>query len=1101
MLRPLSYERKKYMIENRVRESLVALPEIAQASQRLEQQQKAALTGLSGGMRAAVASLFLGRNGPWLLVVSRQEQVREWQRELSAWLPAKTVQVLYPELRASFHAEAHSLEVTTARMAVLQSLWQGKDTIVLLTVEAWLQQLATPQAFSGGAINLRQGMRIARDSLLADLVEGGYERVAAVDACGQFSVRGGIVDIFTLNSPDPVRIEWFDEEIDAIRSFDPASQRSLATLDEVLVMPRFFTGQTDGSILDHLPPGGKLLFDEPTRLAEAATRLLKEEAREERGFWSWEALAGQLGAHRLLSVSLLPHSQFDMGAAVNFACHTLSPYHRQLELVRQDLMQWLQDGYTVYLAMSGEEKANAFSRQLRELGVPLEGPLGGDGVRVIVLVASGGFVCQEAKIALVTEMDIFGVVKRQRVTAGKQAGPMVRYVSDIRAGDYVVHQTHGIGRYLGVENLLAGDVRRDYLMIRYAGDDTLYVPVEQVQLLHKYIGGEGQSPRLSRMGGADWSRTRSRAKKVITELAAELLRLYAQRKLAPGHAFAPDSPWQLEFEEAFPYEATPDQVRALAEIKADMEAPCPMDRLLCGDVGYGKTEVAIRAAFKAVLDGKQVAVLVPTTVLAQQHFKTFSERLAGFGPVVDMVSRFRSPKEQKETLGRVKAGQVDMLIGTHRLLNADVMFRDLGLLIVDEEQRFGVAQKEKLKKWTAGVDVLTLSATPIPRTLHMSLTGVRDMSTIDTPPEDRLPVETVVAEYRDEVVREAILREVRRGGSVYYVYNRVQSIERVADNLRKMLPGLRVRVGHGQMPEELLEQVMIDFYEHEADVLVCTSIIENGLDVSHANTIIIHNADFFGLSQLYQMRGRVGRTSRLAYAYFLYQRGKVISEVAEKRLQAIREFTELGSGFRIAMRDLEIRGAGNLLGSQQHGNMASIGFELYCRLLEETVRELSSQPLPEPEPEPLIEVELDAYLPDEYIEDAMHKLEIYRRLSDVRQAKEAEDVLDELLDRFGDPPAPVMALIQLAAFRGLCRRLGIRSVQQRGQEVRVGFWEQSSVEPARLIALINQYQGRIVLEPGPPPSLRIKASTLRGKKEPVALKWLAEQLSRLGAEC
>lgn len=1088
------------MIENRVRAALAAMPEIAQVQAQLQKTKKASLTGVSGGVRAAAASLFLGERGPWLFVTSRQEQVREWMRELNAWLPEKAVQILYPELKASFQAEAHSLEVTAARMAVLQSLWQGKETIVLTTVEAFLQQIPGPASFSGGAINLTVGMKAARDTLLAELVKKGYERVVAVDARGQFSVRGGIVDIFSLNAADPIRLEWFDEELDSIRSFDPVSQRSLENLSETLIMPRFFSSEADSTILDHLPENGRVLLDEPTRLAEAATRLIKEEAREERGFWTWEALQARLQPYGCLSVSLLPHNQSGLSEMVNLTCRTLAPYHRQVELVRQDLMQWLQDGYTVYMGMSAEAKANAFTRRLRELNVPIEGPLGGDGVRVVVLPAAGGFICPEEKLAFVTETDIFGVDRRQRPQHAKQAGPMVRYVSDIRSGDYVVHQTHGIGRYMGVENLLAGDVRRDYLMIRYAGDDTLYVPVEQVQLLHKYIGAEGQTTRLSRMGGADWSRTRGRAKKAVTEMAAELLRLYAQRKLVAGHAFAPDTPWQTEFEDAFPYEPTRDQVQAIREIKADMEAPYPMDRLLCGDVGYGKTEVAIRAAFKAVMDGKQVAVLVPTTVLAQQHFKTFSERLAGFGPMVDMVSRFRTAKEQKDTLAKVQEGRVDILIGTHRLLNTDVLFKDLGLLVVDEEQRFGVAQKEKLKRWSTGIDVLTLSATPIPRTLHMSLAGARDMSTIDTPPEDRLPVETVVAEYHDAVVKEAILREVRRGGSVYYVHNRVQSIEKIAENLRKMMPELRILVGHGQMPEDMLERVMVDFYEHEADVLVCTSIIENGLDVSHANTIIIHNADFFGLSQLYQMRGRVGRTSRLAYAYFLYQRGKVISEAAEKRLQAIREFTELGSGFRIAMRDLEIRGAGNLLGSQQHGHIASIGFELYCRLLEETVRELNNQPAPEIEPEPLIEIELDAYLPDEYIEDAMHKLEIYRRLADVRQTGEAEDVLDELIDRFGNPPEPVQALVQLASFRGLCRRLGVRSVQQRGADVRIGFLEKSRVDPLRLVALVNQYSGRVTLEQGPPPGLRIKPLLVRGKSEAITLDWLTKQLTLLQAE-
>ena len=684
-------------------------------------------------------------------------------------------------------------------------------------------------------------------------------------------------------------------------------------------------------------------------------------------------------------------------------------------------------------------------------------------------------------------------MQKKRRLHTKNSGAQLQYFSEIKAGDYVVHSVHGIGRYIGVENVLVDGVHRDYLLLAYAGDDKLYVPVEQVGMLHKYVGNEGQAPRLSKMGGADWKRVQSKARAAITELAEELLRLYAQRKIVPGHAFAEDTEWQRDFEERFPYEETPDQLKAIAEIKADMEKPEPMDRLLCGDVGYGKTEVAIRAAFKAVMDGKQVAVMVPTTVLAQQHFMTFKERMQPFGAKVEMVSRFCTPREQKRILKDLENGQVDVLIGTHRLLQQDVLFPDLGLLVIDEEQRFGVAQKEKIKRWKTGVDVLTLSATPIPRTLHLALVNGRDMSVIESPPEERLPVETYVAEYNPGMIKEALEREMRRGGRIYYVHNRVLGLENIAADLRSLVPGINIRIAHGQMSEDMLEDAMIAFYEGSCDVLLSTSIIENGLDVPLANTIIIDGAENFGLSQLYQMRGRVGRSSRLAYAYFVYKRNRALSEVAEKRLQAIRDFTELGAGFKIAMRDLEIRGAGNLLGAQQHGHIAGVGFAAYCDMLERTIRKLKDGVEDGvPEPDPGLEISVDGYIPDDYIADPRYKLELYRRFADLTYA-EKDDLLDEIIDRFGEPPEEVEVLWRVACLRALCRLLHIRGISVKPGELRITFAENAAIDPTALMQLISEQQQYMNFKSGAQAPLIF----LTVKLKTDSLTWLEKNLPRL----
>ena len=667
------------------------------------------------------------------------------------------------------------------------------------------------------------------------------------------------------------------------------------------------------------------------------------------------------------------------------------------------------------------------------------------------------------RLVVVTEKDLFGRTKR-RLAPRAPKGERIAHFREIKPGDYVVHVNHGIGKYLGVATLEVGGVHKDYLHIKYGGDDKLYVPTDQVQLLQKYIGTEGEVPRLHRMGGTEWVKAKARAKKSVEDIAKKLIAIYAKRKQATGFAFSPDYSTQREFEDAFPYQETDDQLQAVAEIKHDMEQPKPMDRLLCGDVGFGKTEVAIRAAYKAALDGKQVAVLVPTTVLAMQHYQTFTARFHDFLPKVDVICRFRTAREQKATLEKVAAGKVDILIGTHAILNQHkVHFKDLGLLIVDEEQRFGVKQKDKIRSLAAGIDVLTLSATPIPRTLHMSLVGARDMSIIETPPAERFPVQTYVVENNDAVMANAIRREIKRGGQIYFIYNRVDTIDRMREHLQDIVPEARIQTAHGQMPEEVLERVMMDFYEGQADILLATSIVENGLDVANANTIIVYNADHFGLSQLYQMRGRVGRSHHMAFAYFVYQADKILTETAEKRLQAMKEFAELGAGFKIAMRDLEIRGAGNLLGSQQHGHIASVGFEMYCKLLEEAVEKLQKgqQPVVEERPEPTINLHTEAYIDGGYIDDAMHKIEIYQRIAALRTNDEVRELLDELVDRFGEPTKPVLRLLSIARIKNYARELWLKGVSEQPQAVDFLLAEGHKLPVAALVQLDKTFGRRM----------------------------------------
>jgi transcription-repair coupling factor (superfamily II helicase) len=678
----------------------------------------------------------------------------------------------------------------------------------------------------------------------------------------------------------------------------------------------------------------------------------------------------------------------------------------------------------------------------------------------------GGFSLVRENLVVITDRELLRRQPKVRLRQKRKETLRIADYRELKVGDFVVHELHGIGSYQGISTLEIGGIQRDYLFIKYIGTDKLFIPTDQIDNIRKYIGVEGKAPRLSSLGGQEWTRVKAKVRESVEELARELLSLYSEREAAQGFAFSPDQAWQHEFEDRFPFRETPDQLRAVEDVKRDMEETKPMDRLICGDVGFGKTEVALRGVFKAILDGKQAAFLVPTTILAQQHYRTFKERFEGYPVSVDVLSRFRTARQQQETLKNIRTGRVDLVIGTHRLLSGDVRFKDLGLLIVDEEQRFGVKHKEKLKMLKKNVDVLTLTATPIPRTLHMSLAGARDLSVIETPPEDRYPIQTYVVEYSDYLIREAVLKEIRRGGQVYFVYNRVQSIYRWVENLQKLLPEIRIGLGHGQMSESRLEKVMYDFLNKEYDLLVSTTIVEAGLDLPNVNTMIIYDADKLGLAQLYQLRGRVGRSNRVAYCYMTFQKDKVLTEVAEKRLQAIKEFTELGSGLKVALRDLEIRGAGNILGPEQHGFVAAVGFDLYCQLLEQSVQVLKGERRGPEKPEIRVELSVNAYIPTKYIPDQEQKIELYQKISQAEDEGDLIDVDEEMRDRYGPVPAPVGNLLKVARIKQLAAEVGIETLHEEGSVVRLAFPSERRFDSDRLWKLARASGGRIRVSAG-----------------------------------
>ncbi|MBE3577878.1 MAG: transcription-repair coupling factor [Limnochordales bacterium] len=854
----------------------------------------------------------------------------------------------------------------------------------------------------------------------------------------------------------------------------------------------YFFSKLD-SLVAYLPAGAVFLV-EPARLAEQSQATAREQAEAHasallrgaalphalEGYGDWDRVLAALKRHPLVYLSSLGRHAPGAQPAVTQSVTSRSPdpVGGSISMLVASLKEWQQQGYRIILALSQAGRLERLLSALRDEGmvipavadIPADFPPG--QIVGLELGLGGGFELSAARLVVLTDQELLGRAARRRARRPVGAGTgasggsgRLQNPLDLAPGDYVVHVNHGIGQFLGLETKEVAGVHRDYLVIKYAGGDKLYVPVEQVGLIQKYIGVEDNPPRLSRLGGGEWARLKKRVKESVKEVAEQLLRLYAERQMTPGYAFSPDTVWQREFEEAFQFEETPDQLRAVEDVKRDMESPRPMDRLLCGDVGYGKTEVAIRASFKAVADGKQVAVLVPTTILAQQHLRTFRERFSNYPVTIEALTRFQSPSEQDNILQRLKQGKVDIIIGTHRLLSKDVVFKDLGLVIIDEEQRFGVMQKERLKELRKSVDILTMTATPIPRTLHMALSGVRDMSVIETPPEDRYPVRTYVTEYSDELVKEAIERELARGGQVFVVINRVQGIEKIKEELERLVPQARVAVAHGQMEERRLEQVMLDFYEGEYDVLLCTTIIETGMDMPNVNTLIVLEADKLGLAQLYQLRGRVGRSNRVAYAYLTYRPDQILTEEAEKRLEAIREFTDLGSGFKIAMRDLEIRGAGNILGAEQHGFIAAVGFEMYNRMLEEAIRERRGEVKVEL-PEPVIDLTVDAYFSDEYVPDSRLKVDLYRRIVGLTDEDEVTSLQAELEDRFGPLPEAARNLLLVARLKVLARQAGVHSVLEDDRKVVIRFHPGVLLEPDTEVELSRRFRGRVSIARG-----------------------------------
>ncbi len=1064
---------------------------ISQAFSELHEQNY--IYGLAGSQKFAVIAASYQQNPrPTIIITPNQDSIDSWLSDLSALLP-DIVPLELPALDVmAVSASAKSMERKAHRMKVLGQLMRKEPSIILVSAQAAMQKDMSRQDFENSSIQLEISKEYDHDLILDQLVGLGYERVDKVERLGQFSARGGIIDIYPINSDTPIRIEFFDNEVESIREFDIDSQRSIKTISNCDILPLMRTDKsgTPSLFLSYLAEGSTVILDEPLHLKEEILANIKENPEIKDLVYDWNDILAAAKKHNLLFMSLMMQriGETEPENLISVTVKSTAPFQKQFNLLCEELKIWLEQKNRILIALSSIEKIVYLQDILEQHGIPLSrnqnsDKLSDEMVNFTEASLSNGFELPESHFVLITEKDILGRQKKKLKArqSTKNNENKINHFRDINIGDYVVHVNHGIGKYLGVETLTIGNVHRDYLHIKYSGTDKLFVPTDQVHLIQKYIGSEGEVPRLSKMNGTAWKKAKAKAKASVENIAKDLINLYAERKNGKGFAFSADTPWQTEFEEAFPYEETPDQLKAIKEIKTDMEKPVPMDRLLCGDVGFGKTEVAIRAAFKAVMSNKQVAVLVPTTVLVQQHYKTFSNRFAGFGPTIGIMCRFNSPKEQRKTLEDLATGQIDILIGTHAILNdKKVKFKDLGLLIVDEEQRFGVKQKEKIKRISKNIDVLSLSATPIPRTLHMSLVGARDMSVIETPPEERFPVQTYVIENNDIIIRDAIKREVRRGGQVYFIYNRIETIEKMYQHLSEMLPDVKIGIAHGQMSEEELERAMLNFYEGKNDLLLATSIIENGLDVPNANTIIIYNADYFGLSQLYQMRGRVGRSKQMAFAYFIYQKDKVLSETAEKRLQAIKDFAELGSGFKIAMRDLEIRGAGDLLGSQQHGHISSVGFEMYCRLLEEAVETLQTGQAPKEVVEPIIELKVDAYLDGEYISDATNKIEVYQRIAAIRNEEHAEHLEEELIDRFGPITEPVKKLLQVARIKNRARNLGVKCISEKPNFIEITFVDKPTFDPQNMLKL-KQYFGNLMQMVPQQNILRIKLTPLNKK--------------------
>lgn len=1030
-----------------------------------------------------------------LVVFSNEEKAKKAYEE---YLLFGEETYLYPARDLLFYyADIKGKTLTNRRMEVLRAIAEKKKeepVTVITTMDAFLDGIISPDEIQKNRIHITGEDTVDLTKLEQDLTALGYERESQIEAPGQFAVRGGIIDVFPLAEEMPVRIELWGDEIDSIRMFDAKSQRSIENISEITIYPaseNCFGNNGLVSFLKYFPENETLLFyDEPHRLQETAETVeaeyteslknradagMKEEGEEELRVFQTKDIISEMNRYSGIGLTTLESKcgLFKVRSVYTVQAKGVNPYNNSFELLTRDLKRLKRNGYRVVLLSGSRTRAKRLAEDLRDYDLSsfysedMQREVKPGEIMAAYGYASEGYEYPMLKFVVISESDIFGRKKKKKKRK-KYEGQRIQDFAELKPGDYVVHENHGIGVYKGIEKIEVEKIVKDYMKIVYAEGGVLYIPVAQMDLIQKYAGADAKKPRLNKLGTIQWGKTKSQVKKAVQIVAKDLVELYAVRQQSEGFVYGPDTVWQKEFEEMFPFEETDDQLQAIEDTKHDMESKKIMDRLICGDVGYGKTEIAIRAAFKAVQEGKQVVCLVPTTILAQQHYNTFVQRLKEFPVRIDLLCRFRSAAEQKKTIEDTKKGFVDILVGTHRVLSKDVVFKDLGLLIIDEEQRFGVTHKEKIKKLKENIDVLTLTATPIPRTLHMSLIGIRDMSVLEEAPNERMPIQTYVMEYNDEMVREAITRELARDGQVYYVYNRVNDIADVAGRIQSLVPDANVAFAHGQMKERELEDIMYDFINGDIDVLVSTTIIETGLDIPNANTMIIQDADRFGLSQLYQLRGRVGRSNRMAYAFLLYQRDKLLKEVAEKRLSAIREFTDLGSGIKIAMRDLEIRGAGNLLGEAQSGHMEAVGYDLYCKMLNEAVRQLKGRPEAETFTT-LIDLNVDAYIPEYYIKNEYQKLDIYKRIAAIESEEELEDMTEELIDRFGDIPKKVQQLLVIASLKSLAHSVYVTAIEQKGEEIRFTMYEKAKIDPSGIPKFLDSYKNDLIFRAEEPP--------------------------------
>ena len=1064
---------------------------------------------------------------------------------------------LYPSKDIIFYsADVHGNAIVQERLKILKRIIEKKPMTIIMTMDGGMDRLLPLELIEKKVITLKSAETVDLEELKGKIATLGYERVTQVEGAGQFAVRGGILDIYPLTEDCPYRVEFWDDEIDTIRSFDVESQRSIEQVNEITLYPaseivldesrllaglklieeerkaytaelkknkKFDEARRIGEVVDELKEkleiySGSMglesyilyfyqntvsffdyfkdrdclfFMDEPNRCMERADAV-ELEFREsmihriEQGYilpkqiesvYDVEKIKAKLKSFPLVLVSTMDYNvkEFAVRIKENISVKSSNSYQNNFELLIKDLEEWKKKGYRVVLLSNSRTRAKRLSEDIRQYDLnafycdDLEREVHSGEIMVSYGLIHHGFEYPLIKFVVISESDIFGAERRKKKKKKVYEGTKVSSFTDLNVGDYVVHENHGIGIYRGIEKIEVDNVTKDYLKIEYAGGGILYVLATGLDVLQKFAGVDAKKPKLNKLNSIEWKHTKAKVRGAVKDIAQELVQLYAKRQEKKGYCFSQDTVWQTEFEEMFPYEETDDQLAAIEATKKDMESDKIMDRLICGDVGYGKTEIAIRAAFKAVSDGKQVVFLVPTTILAQQHYNNFVQRMKDFPITIDMMSRFKTAAEQRKSVENLKNGKTDIVIGTHRVLSKDMGFKNLGLLIVDEEQRFGVAHKEKIKQLKSDVDVLTLSATPIPRTLHMSLVGIRDMSVLEEPPVDRLPIQTFVLEHNDEIIREAINRELARGGQVYYVYNHVSNIDEITNTIAALVPEANVSFAHGQMHERELEKIMFDFINGEIDVLVATTIIETGLDIANVNTMIIDDADKLGLSQLYQLRGRVGRSNRTSYAFLMYKRDKMLREIAEKRLHAIKEFTDLGSGFKIAMRDLELRGAGNLLGAKQHGHMEAVGYDLYCKMLNDAVKVLKGEKTEEEQFETSVDATIDAFIPATYIKSEFQKLEIYKRVADIQNEDEYLDMQEELMDRFGDMPASVNNLLTVALIKSVAHKAYVTQIKQTGENLKLVMYEKAKIDIAGIPALVDESKGVLKFVPDNPP--------------------------------